>query len=215
MLRRKILATILVLAVCYGSVWFVRRFATHLKPPRSEERNSQRAKGDPRAKLWIVEYMDFECLECGLAGPVIDAYLAKYPSRIYFQTRFYPLVLNHRYALKSAIYAECAARQGRFWPFHDLLFAEQERWSQSGDPDVELRRLALKSGLDLRTLDACVQVPPAKQAVLKEKEEALALGIRATPTFFLNGKAVVGLEALKRELDDYFLKRKQGVLSSV
>lgn len=195
----------MVLAVCIGAVWVTRRT---MPSPRfsSDKRILDRSKGDPKAPLWIVEYSDFQCRKCRDSALLIDGYLAKYPSEIFFQARFYPLIRNHLFALKAAIYADCAASQKRFWEFYGLLFEKQSEWSASEDPDELFRAYARQAGLDLGQLEACVGNPETKKRVMEEKDRAEALGVNATPTFFVNGKKIVGTTALKEELEAYFSK---------
>jgi len=175
-----------------------------------DRRMSSRAKGDLSAPLWIVEYIDFQCVTCGLASEVVREYLEKYPSKIYLQIRFRPLILTHEFALKSAIYAECAASQGKFWPFYEILFKRQKDWVSSSSPDDLFHSYAKEIGVNVKKLDACLRDEAVKKRVIAEKDEAMDLGVKGTPTFFMNGKMVVGLEALKGELEAAFPEKKEG-----
>ena len=206
MKKRKAFASLALIFVCWAAVAAGRQLLLFERRPKLETRNLERAKGNPRADVWVVEYFDYQCPSCGQVAPVTNSYLLTYPSRFYFQARFYPLIEHHRYALKSAIYAECVSHQHRFWPFHDLLFEEQNRWPEAPDVDDALRELARRAGVDSKSLDACVGDPKTKEAVLKEKETANRLGVDGTPTFFVNGKMAIGTEALKRSLDEYVQK---------
>ena len=209
MIRKKILATIFVLVFCYAAVQEARLVAGPKGKFFFDQRVSSRAKGNPGAPHWIVEYLDFQCRPCRQAGPVLRSYLTKYPSQIYLQARFLPLILTNPYALKSALYAECAAAQGKFWPLHDLLFDRQESWESADDPDKLFVGYAKEAGLDLEKLKACIQDPSVKNKVVAEKDEAINLGVQTTPTFFVNAKKVVGVQALKEELEAYFSKKKE------
>jgi protein-disulfide isomerase len=131
-----------------------------------------------------------------------------YPDKIYYQLRFYPLVKSHPHAFKSAFYAECAARQNKFWKFHDLLFENQSFWSQVPEPDPIFHDLARQAGMNLKNLDACLENPQTKKSVLDEKDEGASMGVRRTPTFFVNGRPVIGTQALQQELDSYFSASK-------
>ena len=160
-----------------------------------------RAQGNPNAEIKIVEFMDAQCGTCAEAAPILKNYLYTYPSKIYWEVKFYPLVKSHLYALKSAIYCECAARQNKFWPFFDAVLENQKEWSQSQDPDAIFMRFANDAKLDPGVLKACVADDDAKRVVHDEADEAVKAGVRATPTFFVNGKIAVGPKGLQEELD--------------
>lgn len=169
-----------------------------------DKRVSARSQGRPWAPLWIVEFTDFQCPACRQAASMMEDYLSRHPSEIFFQVRYSPLLRSRRYALKSALYADCAAEQKKFWEFHDLLFDRQLEWSASEDPDALFREYAWTAGVDRGRLEACVADPRTKQRVITEKDESIRLGVAETPTFFINGKRAVGTEALRRELENYF-----------
>jgi protein-disulfide isomerase len=206
--RRKIASALFLAIVCVVSVEIAHFRATPPGVASPSKRLLARSKGKPANPLWIVEYMDFQCINCREVGATVDAAMKAHPDTIYFEARFLPLIRTHRLALKSAIYAECAARHGRFWPMSDLLFAKQAEWAESQDPDVLFEGYAREAGLDARRLSACVSDVSVKAAVLEERERARALGLSATPSFFVNGKKMVGVEALREELDAYFKEGK-------
>ena len=81
-------------------------------------------KGKETAKVTIVEFSDFECPYCVKAEPTVKALLAKYPDKIRLVYRDFPLPM-HPNAVSAAPVAMCAAKQGKFWPVHDLLFRNQ------------------------------------------------------------------------------------------
>ncbi len=143
--------------------------------------------------------MDYQCPSCRQAFKVLDAYLKEYPSNIYLQVRFHPLK-QHPYGLESALYAECATRQNKFWEFHRLLFENQEDWKESSAVIEKFHDYAKQAGLDLKKLDACVADPLTKETVFQEGIESSQLGVHSTPTFFINGKMIVGPKPLMEEL---------------
>jgi protein-disulfide isomerase len=206
--RRKTVAAIFLALFCVLAVQAGRARTTPPGVASPSKRVLARSKGNPGSALWVVEYMDFQCQNCREAAPLIDGYMKAHPGAIYFEARFLPLIRLHRYALKSAIYAECAARHGRFWPMHDLLFAKQEEWGAVADPDALFADYAREAGLDAGRLSACVSDPAVKAAVIEEKDRARSLGLTATPSFFVNGKQVLGVQALREEMDAYFGERK-------
>ncbi len=210
---RKSAASALLILVCVAAVWAVRTVRGPVRPGMPDSRFLARSKGDPSAALWIVEYADLQCGACADAALLVKRLLAAHPKEVFVQFRFKPNTGGHRYALKAAIYAECAARQGRFWDFHDSLFARQREWSASPDPDGFFLDYARAAGLDTGRLASCVDDPKTKQAVVAEKDQAIELGVVETPTFFINGRMVVGAPAFERELGELFPEPAQRTTS--
>ena len=203
MKTKKTLTTLLIVFFCVVAVQGAKSLMPSNKTATLDKRLLLRSKGDPGGHMWIVEYVDFQCKSCQVASAILESYLNKYPSEIYLQTRFHPMKV-HAHGLKSAFYAECAAKQGHFWEFHDLLFQGQAEWSKLQEVDETFRGYAERAGMNLKKLDTCVNDPQTQKTVLKEKEEGTALGVVSTPTFFINGKMVVGPKGLMDELEAYF-----------
>jgi protein-disulfide isomerase len=201
-MKKKILTTLTLIFVCAGTVFLVRL----LVPKESwntDRRTLARSKGEPHAALWITEYFDYQCPACRTAHDLLDRYIQKYPGRIYLQLKFYPLVA-HKYGLKTALYAECAARQNKFWKFHDLLFENQQKWQVLPDAEPVFRDYAKAAALDMRKCDACLKNPETQKTVMEEKGKADAMGVQITPTCYINGKICAGFQEVKQELQSYF-----------
>src|ERR1700746_3412216 len=88
--------------------------------------NSDHTLGPPHAQVTVVEYGDFECPNCKQAAPALKLLLERFAERARIVFRHFPLQEVHPHALAAAQAAECAGGQGKFWPMHDLLFANQE-----------------------------------------------------------------------------------------
>ncbi len=206
---RKCLVTILVVLICVGSVHLGRYFQPKFSVPVIEEKYRQRSRGNPKSQLWIIEYLDFQCEACRESIRLMDTYLTKYPKDMYLELRYYPLIMNHTHALKSAIYSECASRQKKFRQFSEKIFETQSEWFPSAEAEKIFLRLARQVGMDERTLGACVEDPSVHKAIMNEKSEGKSLGVRMTPTFFVNGVKIEGLPAMKVELEKYFAVKKE------
>lgn len=138
-------------------------------------------QGDANAKLAILEFSDFQCPYCGkyaketyqqLKGEFVAAGKVKYV--------FVNLPLSsHQYARGAAEAAECAHVQGRFWPMHDRLFAQQELLAPAN-----LEAHAQAVGLDAQSFATCL-AGTAPSLVDKDRELAKRLGVRSTPTFLI------------------------------
>ena len=185
--------------LCVGSIHGARIFFGPHGRVTLDKRILNRSKGNPAASVWVVEYMDYQCPSCRMAFKVLDIYIKEYPSNLYLQVRFHPLK-QHPHGLESALYAECATRQNKFWEFHRLLFENQDEWKENTAAAEKFHDYAKQAGMDLKKLDACVVNPHTKETVLQENMDSLALGVNSTPTFFINGKMIVGPKPLVEEL---------------
>jgi len=147
-------------------------------------------RGPADAVLTIVEFTDFECPYCRGALPVIDSLLTRHPADVRIVHRHYPLPM-HAHARQAAIAAVEAERQGAFWPYHDLLFAHQDRLA-----DADLVGYADSLGLDSEAFARAIS--RGTHADVVDADEALgrALAVSGTPTFFVNGYKLVGVPPL-------------------
>jgi len=195
----KIIATVVVILACVGSIHLARVYFGPHGRATLDPRIANRSKGNPSASVWVVEYMDYQCPSCRLATKMLEAYFQAYPSKLYLQVRFHPLK-QHPHGFESALYAECAARQNKFWKFHHLLFEHQDELKEEGVVADKFRRFAGETGLNFEKLDACVTNLLTKEAVSQENNDSQTLGVNSTPTFFINGKMVVGSKPLLAEL---------------
>ncbi len=162
-----------------------------------EEPSLRRTKGNPRARIQVVEYLDFGCPACAVGVDVLNTYLKQYPQDIFISLKYFPL-----HEMTSAVYAECSARQDKFWNFTDRLFSQQAEWKKSKDRKLFLDQIIKDIGLEQEEFQACLQ-DESVLAVIKEcQEQGKAKGIRSTPTFFVNGKMMIGPSALKSALEE-------------
>jgi len=138
--------------------------------------------GPDHARLTLVEYGDFECPSCKSAVPTPKLLLDRYPGKIRFIFRHFPLVEAHPHALLAAEASEAAAAQGKFWPMHDLLFQNQAHLK-----DKDLQRYAGQVGLDLVRYTAEMDDHIYLQKVREHIEGGRRSHIRATPLFFVDG----------------------------
>lgn len=162
-----------------------------------------KAKGNPQAKLKIMEYIDFECPACAHGVRILKDYLAKYPDQIYMEIKYFPLP-GHRYGMASARYAQCAARQKKFWPFVEKLMERQGLWTSLHDPQPAFQEIAKQTGLSTFHLDNCLNDKYLDESILTEKTIGVSLGIQSTPTYFINDKMFVGTKTLQEELTKFF-----------
>ncbi|HEX5410908.1 MAG TPA: thioredoxin domain-containing protein [Terriglobia bacterium] len=143
--------------------------------------------GDPNSKVTIVEFGDFKCPACRQAEMTAKQVREKYGDRIRFAFREYPLVNVHAESEKAAEAAECAGQQGKFWQAVDMLYDHQQDLSPPA-----LNRYAGEMGLDSQKFVACLQKGEMASRVDQDLTDGRALGVHATPTFFINGQPMVG-----------------------
>jgi protein-disulfide isomerase len=139
--------------------------------------------GAPHATVTLVEYADFECPNCKQAQPAMQLLLARFAGRVQFAFRHFPLEEVHPHALHAAQAAECAGGQGKFWEMHDLLFANQEHLKLK-----DLHAYAGRLGIDMARYTAEMDDEIYLQRVREQLQGGLESGVRATPTFFINGR---------------------------
>ena len=166
-----------------------------LTPPpifRSEVRTAGApVRGAANAPVTIVEFSDFHCPFCRKVQPSLNEVRAKYGDKVKIVFRDFPIDALHPQARAASEAAGCANEQGKFWEFHDLLF--------KNDPDsspATLNRFAKEAGMDVNAFEACRASGKYKAAVQASNQEGAKLGITGTPTFFVNGRLLVGAQPL-------------------
>ncbi len=143
--------------------------------------------GDPNAKVTIVEFGDFKCPACRQAEASASKIREKFGNKIRFAFREFPLVNVHAESEKAAEAAECAGQQGKFWQAVDMFYEHQE---DLGLPAIN--RYAGEMGLDSARFVGCLQKGEMASRVARDLQDGQALGVHATPTFFIDGRMIVG-----------------------
>ena len=149
------------------------------------------ALGPADAPITIVEFSDYQCPFCRRwHAEVYEPLLAAYPGKIRLVYRNLPLTSIHPDALGAAEAAMCAGEQDVYWKYHDKLFS-----SESLGNSVYLQ-YAQELGLNVPAFEACLNDHKYQKTIESDSDFAINLGIRSTPTFFINGLAVVGAQPL-------------------
>ena len=194
----------IILVIAIGVVILVRMVLSHFSG--AIDPVAARTTGPKEAKVNIVEFIDFECPACAGGAIKLKEYLTKYPESIRVQVKYYPLMNVHRHAVQVASYVECSARQGKFWPFFDILMPQQGQWSQLINAEGIFDQMAKGVGIDMTKLKSCVSSDDVSATIMSEKTLGRSMGVQSTPTYFINKKMVVGTKSLQEELDTYFPK---------
>ncbi len=165
------------------------------------------ARGAKEATVNIVEFSDFGCPFCKAATATVRQVMAQYGGKVRWVFRDFPIASLHPLAPKSHEAARCAAEQGKFWEYHDLLF---ERSPKLNPP--ELKQYARDLKLNGGDFDKCIDSGKHQPAVAGDVQEGQKLGITGTPTFFVNGRMLVGAQPIAafQKVIDNELARKPG-----
>jgi protein-disulfide isomerase len=180
---------------------------TMLEPPRQKVASANSpAKGSTSAPIEMIEFSDFQCPFCLRADPTVQQVLKTYGDRIRFVYRHYPLP-NHPSARPAAEAAACANEQGKFWPYHDRLFANPTKLSAA-----DLKQHAADLGLNTSQFNACVDSHKFKADVDNDIREGEQAGVNGTPAFFINGRSISGaqpFDVFKKIIDEELEARKR------
>lgn len=158
-----------------------------LDPPRQTVaiEVSDRSRGPADAPIVIVEFSDFECPFCQQATATMAELLARYPDEIRFIYKDFPLP-NHQNAFKAAEAGHCAHEQGKFWEYHDTLFATEDLGIDA------LKGHAEELGLDPTSFASCLDDARHAETVTAEMATGRSYGASSTPTLFINGRPIFG-----------------------
>jgi protein-disulfide isomerase len=159
-----------------------------------------RQKGNAQAPVKITEYVDLQCPACAYGSLQIEQYLQLYPDKIFVEIKFFPLG-SHAHSLTATKFALCAAEEGQFWPFFETVMAGQRQWSGLMDAQPAFVQIIEDIGLKADKVIACTVRDELRTKILTEKDGGAALGIKSTPTYFINGKMVVGVKEMMAEVD--------------
>lgn len=172
-----------------------------LQPPRAKVPvpEGEPAKGPEDAPIVVVEFSDYQCPYCKRAEVTVDQVLAEYGDKIRLVFRDYPLAFHDR-AVPAAVAARCAGKQDKYWEYHGNLTKINGNLS-----DEDLRKRAQDLQLDMEAFTACYDSNEFEPVVQASMQEASALGVTGTPTFFINGRMLVGakpFEEFKAVIDE-------------
>lgn len=169
-----------------------------------------RSQGRVAAPITIYEMADFQCPACryfalNVLPSVEHDFIQTGKVRWYFIN--YPLVSIHKNTIPAAEVAMCAARQGKFWPMHDLLYHHQDDWADLDAPLPYLMGLGDSLHLSKSKLSRCVQNRATRAAIDADAAGSTRAGAHATPTFYIEGQLLEGAAPypeFKRLLDSIY-----------
>ena len=162
--------------------------AVLLQPPSvTVAYDPARVKGDPKAPITIVEFSDFQCPYCKKSENTLHELLTKYNGRVKLAYLDFPLPEIHPKAERAAEAARCAGEQGKFWEYHDALYAEQSKLD-----GAELLNHARALHLDEKSFQSCLDSGKFKSKIDADLAQGSKVGVAGTPGFFVNGVFLSG-----------------------
>jgi len=162
-------------------------------------------KGPKDAPITIVVFQDFQCPFSKRSQPTVEQLMKAYPNQIKLAFKNFPLGF-HKEAMIAAEAALAADAQGKFWEMHDKIFANQKQINIDN-----LKSYAQELNLDMTTFNNDIESKKYKKVIDTDMKLARGAGVRGTPTFFINGKKIVGAKPLKafQEVIDGLMKGKK------
>ena len=145
--------------------------------------------GNAHAPVTLIEFSDFQCPFCQRVAPTLKRLRRTYGDKVRVVWKDFPLTQIHPQAFKAGEAAHCAAEQGKFWEYHDELFANQ----QALQPD-DLKQHAADAGSRAEAFNSCLDTSKYGERVRDGVAEGSRLGVNSTPTVFINGAPLSGAQ---------------------
>src|SRR4051794_40390506 len=139
-------------------------------------------RGGENAKVMLDEYGDYQCPPCGALYPELKVLEKDYGDQVRFVFHHFPLPTIHKHAEVASHAAEAAARQGRFWEMHDMIYQNQLSWAVADDVRPVFIQYARTLGLDVDRFTRDMDSPEVAARVNVDVERGKALGVQGTPT---------------------------------
>lgn len=163
-------------------------------------------QGNPNAPVTLEEFGDFQCGACGSYHPEVKKIEAEYGDKLKVIFRELPLVTMHPHALLAAQAAEAAGLQGKFWEMHDKLYDNQVTWTEKSDLVPVFVDYAKQIGLNPDQFMKDLNGEKVAARIFQDGKRAHSLGLKGTPTFFVNGQEAKGdqwkPEGLRQMIND-------------
>jgi len=161
---------------------YVGRFGKNTRVALQTE--GAKVRGAPMAPVTIVEFSDFQCPFCGAAHPELTRLLHEFDGQVKLVFKYFPLS-GHDRAMPAARAAEAAARQGKFWEMHDMLFEHQHELE-----DADFERYASALGLDMDRFRSDIVSSEVQARIDADRAEGEKLKLEGTPTLYVDGRLV-------------------------
>ena len=199
---------LIVLAVAVGSAWYATRptpGSTTIVDPASPNTPASNARpaplvgapgaepahmlGSANAPAHIEEFGDFQCPPCGMFHPILKQMHKEFGDKLRITFREYPLP-GHNHAVAAASAAEAAGLQKKFWEMHALIYEHQAEWKDKYQVAPIFEGYAKQIGLDVERWKRDIASEQVSQRIFLDSRRGQSMGVRGTPTAFLNGREV-------------------------
>ena len=156
------------------------------------------AIGLENAKVEIIEFGCYSCPYTRQAQPIVKQVINEYKKEIKFIFRDFPIEQVHGDAIIHSMAANCALEQDKFWEMHELIFTEQEVCGEGTvTPEDHIQDAAERIGLNTKEFNKCMEKNRYQDEIEKDFNDGLKAGVSGTPTFFINGRRVIGPKPIK------------------
>ena len=198
---------LLVLGVAVGSAWYLTRPISNQTPAASTAQTANGQQQNPvltgvpgaepaytlgpaNAPAKIEEFGDYQCPPCGAFHPILQQMHKEFGDKLFITFREFPLTPAHEHALSAASAAEAAGQQGKYWEMHDRLYEHQKDWSDKFDVRPIFEGYASEIGLDMDKYKRDLNGELVAQRIFLDGKRGHSMGVKGTPTVFLNGREV-------------------------
>jgi len=211
-----IIGVVAALTITIGAMFYrAKRAAVAIKSKEqtaaAQKTDSVHARGSSDAPVTLEEFGDFQCPPCGRLAEPLREIEKDYGTRLRVIFRNFPFAI-HEHAREAAYAAEAAGLQGHFWEMHDLLYREQANWSKTKDVEPLFASYAGMLGLDLDHFKKDMGSEKVKEKVESDQDRGEALGVKNTPTIFINNQSVppasLNPSALRAAIDAALREKK-------
>lgn len=199
------IVVVVVVAAVVGASYYRNSVQSERKPTAptanaSLVRADSPTLGAADAPVTIVEFLDPECESCRAFHPSVKKILKEYDGKVKLVVRYMPL---HPNSLLAATYTEAAGEQGKYWQMQEILFARQSEWGtkhgaqaaahQAPNVPALFEKYAMELGLDVEKINGAVKENRYAAKLERDKRDGQSLGVRQTPTLFVNGRRLARL----------------------
>ncbi len=164
-------------------------WSMRIEPPRAALAATRLVRGDPEAPITLTSFSDYQCPYCIRSEPVLADVLQRYPGKVRLIHRHFPLDSIHPFARPASEASMCADEQGRFWDFHDAIFARNGRLDANS-----FTAIGEELALDVDALSTCIDERRYADFVSDDLAAGEAAGVTGTPAFYVNGIALRGAQ---------------------
>lgn len=190
-MSKQFVLVIIACVVGLGAIfWVTNKHNSTSSSSGNSAQLSNHIEGRGTKGVTLTEYGDYQCPACGSYYPILKQIFAKYQTQIFFQFRNFPLTQLHQNAFAGARAAEAANKQNKYWQMHDILYENQQTWSQTSNPLTLFDAYATQLGMNITKFNQDFSSSAVNDVINADINAGNKLGVDATPTFFINGQKI-------------------------